>query len=886
MLGESCAKSWYNTFVVGCRFRRLLEVLAIIGCLNGYTFEARICAGRSIMFEERTTGTKRAGFGHIFALALLLVALVAALPGLAFAKDEHHQSSGSWNEWLDDKTLPTEPGQYFLTKDVTLDATWEVPEGEGPTVICLNGNDVSLAEGKTGNLITVASGRTLTIDNCEGERAFKGKISVETGGTLQAQGKVKVDEVSLSADKDCVITVSGKLETDAQINVTKLDGEGKATTGIITSGFKDSESLGDPSTYFKSKDPAFMVTWDKDNKEAQLSKYLAFDANGEGAEGTMDSKPLGDSTLDLPKCTYTLKGFVFVDWNTAEDGSGTSYTDEQQGVSFTETTTLYAQWGHTVSFDKNADDATGEAMKDQIVRVGKELALENNTYIRKGWKFSGWTANKDGSGEIIPDGDSRTFDANTTLYAQWEKETVTVTFDKNDKKAKGTMDPQQAKWGEQFTLKENEFKLSGYTFDSWNTEPDGSGKKVSNKAKVTLRANMTFYAQWAENYTISFNKNADDATGTMKAQTATEGKALTLNKNAFTLTGYSFKEWNTKKDGSGKAYSDGAKAKFTADTELFAQWTKNTDPDSLMVTFDKNADDATGSMAPQTAKKGEAFALNANSFTRSGYTFVAWNTKADGSGIRVPNNAKVKLNSNVTLYAQWSKNGSQGGIEVFIDVQSGAPQVTSSNLRQVAEAIFSTSEVNQGAKLTLTASPRAQTALSDSDKNALNDFISRYKLTNGVVFDLSLSKQVGGGAVTSVSTTPQKVALNVQVPSSLQTTSTTNKRTFYLLRIHEGQVSALAGTTSATLTGQTDQFSTYAIAYRDTTQQNNNNSSNRGGTTNRTSTGTSTTSSSKTKQATAKTGDSSMTGIAIAAIAVVGVGVLAFGVVSKRKRKS
>ena len=51
-------------------------------------------------------------------------------------------------------------------------------------------------------------------------------------------------------------------------------------------------------------------------------------------------------------------------------------------------------------------------------------------------------------------------------------------------------------------------------------------------------------------------------------------------------------------------------------------------------------------------------ALKANSYTRKGYTFIGWNTAADGSGTAYRDGASVKnltneLGGTVTLYAQW-----------------------------------------------------------------------------------------------------------------------------------------------------------------------------------------------------------------------------------------
>lgn len=53
--------------------------------------------------------------------------------------------------------------------------------------------------------------------------------------------------------------------------------------------------------------------------------------------------------------------------------------------------------------------------------------------------------------------------------------------------------------------------------------------------------------------------------------------------------------------------------------------------------------------------------LNANSFTRDGYTFESWNTQKNGSGIRYENEQSFNFLSNLRLYAQWTSNSSGGG---------------------------------------------------------------------------------------------------------------------------------------------------------------------------------------------------------------------------------
>ena len=148
-----------------------------------------------------------------------------------------------------------------------------------------------------------------------------------------------------------------------------------------------------------------------------------------------------------------------------------------------------------------------------------------------------------------------------------------------------------------------------------------------------------------ETYTVTFNANG--GTGTMSAQTFTEGEAQTLTRNAFTYDGYAFSGWNTVQGGSGASYTDGQSITVNSDMTLYAQWTSN----GPTVTF--NANGGTGEMAPQTFTIGRAQALSANTFTRENHLYSGWNTSADGSGTAYRDLQEITISESITLYAQW-----------------------------------------------------------------------------------------------------------------------------------------------------------------------------------------------------------------------------------------
>lgn len=76
------------------------------------------------------------------------------------------------------------------------------------------------------------------------------------------------------------------------------------------------------------------------------------------------------------------------------------------------------------------------------------------------------------------------------------------------------------------------------------------------------------------------------------------------------------------------------------------------------VTFDGN--DGEGSVAAVTVDENTTITLPENGFTYGGHTFVAWNTKDDGTGTSYTAGASFKVTENVTLYATWEEKSTGG----------------------------------------------------------------------------------------------------------------------------------------------------------------------------------------------------------------------------------
>jgi uncharacterized repeat protein (TIGR02543 family) len=385
-----------------------------------------------------------------------------------------------------------------------------------------------------------------------------------------------------------------------------------------------------------------------------LNNYtVTFDANGDGGTGTMSTQTIAFNASDnLTANTFTRTGYIFAGWNTAANGSGTSYANSASyTMSSAANVTLYAQWtanDYTVTFDANVGTGT---MSTQTIAFNASANLTSNAFTRTGYTFAGWATT---SGGTVAYANSASYTmssaANVTLYAQWTANDYTVTFDANGDGGTGTMTPQTIAFNASANLTANAFTRTSYTFAGWATT-SGGAVAYANSANYTMSAaaNVTLYAQWTANdYTVTFNANS--GTGTMAPQTIAFNASANLTPNAFTRTAYTFAGWATTSGGA-VAYANSANYTMSAaaNVTLYAQWTAN----DYTVTF--NANSGTGTMTPQTIAFNASANLTANAFTRTSYTFAGWATTSGGS-VAYANSASYTMSAaaNVTLYAQWT----------------------------------------------------------------------------------------------------------------------------------------------------------------------------------------------------------------------------------------
>ncbi len=197
----------------------------------------------------------------------------------------------------------------------------------------------------------------------------------------------------------------------------------------------------------------------------------------------------------------------------------------------------------------------------------------------------------------------------------------------------------------------NTFTRTNYTFVDWNTTADGSGVAYANGAVFPFSSSMTLYAQWklgkSPRRTITFSPNGGK--GAMPAEV--DNTPTAISPNRFTRAGYTFVDWSSSPKGSGAHFGAGATYNFKKSVTLYARWKKIPAAPLREVTFFANG----GAGQTITEHGNKTANLTPNHFVRKGFTFLDWNTMANGNGTSYVNGASYSFTASTNLYAQWKK---------------------------------------------------------------------------------------------------------------------------------------------------------------------------------------------------------------------------------------
>jgi uncharacterized repeat protein (TIGR02543 family) len=233
---------------------------------------------------------------------------------------------------------------------------------------------------------------------------------------------------------------------------------------------------------------------------------------GTGGSGTAPSSsgtyynPFSTQPIVGNTGSFTRSGFTFAGWNTAINGTGTSYPVGSNIIMPSSgIVDLYAQWipaggPFTLTYAAGTGGTGSPPAPVTSYSAGSPANVIGNTGSFTNAispVFNGWNTAANGSGTSYPAGSKITMTANTTLFAQWgSNPPVTVTYDANG--GSGTIPTQTYPTGAQATiLGQSSLTRPGYSFLGWNTAQDGTGSVYIPGSSVAINSSITLYAQWA-----------------------------------------------------------------------------------------------------------------------------------------------------------------------------------------------------------------------------------------------------------------------------------------------------------------------------------------------------------------------------------------------------
>ena len=400
-----------------------------------------------------------------------------------------------------------------------------------------------------------------------------------------------------------------------------------------------------------------------------INPTLSYNVNtpaGSNAPGTPASQTVPYNTAAADKSgwaaddTGKIPGYRFDGWYTAPNG-GNKY---DFNTPLTNNVTVYAHWignGYTVRFTGNG--ATGGNTPDQAFQYNIGQNLRRNGFTRDGYTFTGWKRADNqqayGDGQWVNNLTTQP-DGIVTMVAQWSANEAHIRYNPNPPAGKTAGGNGTPNWdghtGDTPAIGGNGWTIDGYTFAGWTTSPDGGGTKYAPGASWTANGTLTLYAQWTPGEAgLTYDGNGATG-GKTDPQNGVTDQKVNVRQNGFTRDGYTFVRWDTQADCRGKAVNLGDKWTLQGSSTLYACWAGN------VQTLAYHGNDATGgNTAVQSGKTGDELTTNANGFTRDGYTFVEWNTKADGTGGHYGKGTNgvakwTMLPAGNDLYAIWQAN--------------------------------------------------------------------------------------------------------------------------------------------------------------------------------------------------------------------------------------
>jgi uncharacterized repeat protein (TIGR02543 family) len=475
--------------------------------------------------------------------------------------------------------IGTQAGNYTLSNE-TLNWTIE----KASTTITMSASDLTVFVGQSTSLTATLQRGSTNL----GSRAITTNWTYTTNATVSASntnasGVSTISIEGLSAKAATTVTVSfagdaNHNATNATFNLTitqltvTINAATNGTTAIsdtTTAGTYSADSkfinvdYDDTVYIFATGNLGYNFSaWSKDSGTGTITSTttanttitgvqtnvvvsvafstITYNITYQNTKGATNTNPT-TYTIESSTITFTalpdVDGYEFNSWDIATIDAGS--TDDK---------TITAAWdliSYTITYD-NTKGATSSVNPTSYTIETETInfaAPDGNLPV--GYVFNSWSPASLVTGST----------GNVVITASWDAITYTVTFNKNDALATGTMNDQTFTFDVSQALTANTYSKTGYYFTGWATTAVGTVAYDDEEVVTNLTSEplgtVTLYAKWAPNvYTLTFDANggsiASNANWTGSGASAT--KQVTYDAqigiiptaNEVTKAGYEF----------------------------------------------------------------------------------------------------------------------------------------------------------------------------------------------------------------------------------------------------------------------------------------------------------------------------------------------------------
>ena len=315
------------------------------------------------------------------------------------------------------------------------------------------------------------------------------------------------------------------------------------------------------------------------------------------------------------------------------------------------------------------------------------------TPTRTGYRFTGWYTSTDSNATKVSN--TTTMGAsNTTIYAHWTANVLTVNYHANgaekwDTHGDGNFSDLNSKdivrtdkfnydteLNAQYGLADTtRLTKTGYNTDNyWYVGSATSSTKISDSLSLptsqTLakaagkltdfnKGNVTIdlYPKWTvKTVEVTFHRNTSTSDTTTATQTFTYGvSGQTISSKGWSRTGYTLDGWCLSPNGTTRDYTVNSSVanswidQRSPSVDLYALWKVNT------YTINYNLDGGTVSKENPTSYNVNTASFTLNNPTKNGYTFVGWTGSNGTTASKTVTIAKGST-GNKTYTANWERN--------------------------------------------------------------------------------------------------------------------------------------------------------------------------------------------------------------------------------------